>query len=122
MDILLLILLFVIKHFMIDFVLQTQEEVDHKGTYSDWRGVKHSVKHGIGTLLVLWFAGAGLELSYLYAAADLLIHYHVDWAKMNINKKMGWGPTTHEEFWWLLGADQLAHALTYVWLVSLVTV
>jgi ribulose 1,5-bisphosphate carboxylase large subunit-like protein len=52
---------------------------------------------------------------------DMVIHYHVDWAKMNINKKYGWKADTHEAFWILLGLDQLAHAATYVWLVSLVT-
>lgn len=116
MEILLLILLFVVKHFIVDFVLQTQEEVDHKGTYSDWRGVKHSVKHGIGTLLVLWFAGAGLELSYLYAAADLLIHYHVDWAKMNMSKHLT--PTDHA-FWVWLGFDQALHYLTYIVFIAI---
>lgn len=52
---------------------------------------------------------------------DFVIHYHIDWAKMNLNAKMGWGANTHEEFWWLLGLDQFLHALTYVGLVYLVT-
>lgn len=53
---------------------------------------------------------------------DSIIHYHIDWAKMNLNAKMGWGPKTHEEFWWLLGIDQYLHALTYIGLIALVTV
>lgn len=40
-------------------------------------------------------------------------HYHIDWAKMNISKKMGWKAHTHNEFWILLGVDQLLHYLTY---------
>ena len=54
-------------------------------------------------------------------AIDFAIHYHVDWAKMNLNAKLGWGPTTHEQFWWLLGLDQFLHALTYIMLVALIT-
>jgi hypothetical protein len=38
---------------------------------------------------------------------------------MNLNKKLGWGPTTHEQFWWLLGLDQLLHALTYITIAAL---
>jgi hypothetical protein len=52
---------------------------------------------------------------------DAFLHYHIDWAKMNINKQCGWKADTHEEFWWLLGVDQLLHALTYIGLVALVT-
>jgi hypothetical protein len=30
---------------------------------------------------------------------------------------LGWGPTTHPEFWVLLGLDQLLHQLTYVGMI-----
>jgi hypothetical protein len=116
MDILLLLWLFTVKHFLVDFVFQTAEEVTYKGTYLDWRGVKHSVKHGIGTLLVLWVAGAGLELGYLYAAADFLIHYHIDWTKMNMSKHLT--PADHA-FWVWLGFDQALHYLTYIMFIAI---
>ena len=89
MDILLLTFLFVVKHFLFDYVWQTQEEIDHKGTYLDWRGVTHSVKHGIGTGVVLLVLGAGIEFAWLYIALDFLIHYHIDWLKMNATRKIG---------------------------------
>ena len=60
------------------------------------------------------------KYAILVGLADAVLHYHIDWAKMNINKKMGWGPTTHEEFWWLTGLDQFLHALTYIGLVATV--
>ena len=53
--------------------------------------------------------------------ADTFIHYHIDWAKMNLNARMGWGANTHEQFWWLLGLDQYLHALTYIGLIAMVT-
>ena len=47
------------------------------------------------------------------------IHYHMDWFKMKYNKLKGWTATTHNEFWILLGVDQLVHSLTYVLIVYL---
>lgn len=116
MDILLLVFLFVIKHFIVDFVIQTQEEIEHKGTYLDYRGVTHSIKHGLGTLFVLWAVGAGFELSWLYGALDFIIHYHIDWAKMNMSRNLT--PRDHA-FWVWLGFDQALHYLTYIMFVAI---
>jgi hypothetical protein len=52
--------------------------------------------------------------------ADTVIHYHIDWAKMKLNRWFGWAPNTHEQFWWLLGLDQYLHAVTYVIFVATV--
>ena len=72
----------------------------------------------VGTLFCFyWYAPVA---AWYLALADGVIHYHVDWAKMNLNAKMGWGPNTHEQFWWLLDLDQFLHALTYIILVSTV--
>lgn len=117
MDILLLILLFTVKHFFVDFVFQTQEEIDHKGTYLDYRGVKHSVKHGLGTLLVLVGIGASFEFSWVYCAADFLIHYHIDWLKMNATRNL---TPADSNFWTWLGFDQALHQLTYLLLVAII--
>lgn len=117
MDILFLILLFTVKHFIVDFVLQTQEEVEHKGTYLDWRGVKHSIKHGVGTLLVMLFIGASFEFSWTYCAADVLIHYHIDWAKMNMSKNL---TPADRAFWAWLGFDQALHHLTYIMFIAII--
>ena len=53
----------------------------------------------------------------ILALVEFLLHYHIDWAKMSLNRKMGWGATTHNEFWVLLGVDQLLHQLTYILLI-----
>ena len=120
MDILLLLWMFTVKHFLVDFVFQTAEEVEHKGTYLDYRGVKHSIKHAFGTLFVLLILGASFEQSWMYAAADFVIHYHIDWAKMNLNTYWQLHPLHHAKFWWLMGADQWAHQMTYLLLTLLV--
>lgn len=106
------------KHFVIDFPLQTKFQWSNKGTYFHPGGLLHSGLHGLGTWICFVFIAPAHALTA--AVIDFIIHYHVDWAKMNLNAKLGWGPTTHEQFWWLLGLDQYLHALTYIGLVMLI--
>ncbi len=117
-EILLLVLLLFTKHFVVDFPLQHRYQYSNKGTYGHPGGILHAVLHGVGTYLCfVWFAP--MAAVYL-ALIDTVVHYHIDWAKMNLNSRFGWGPQTHEQFWWLLGFDQYLHAITYVALISLV--
>ena len=113
-----LMALLLVKHFLIDFVWQTDAEVANKGTYGNGVGIGHSIKHGLGTLIVLGWFTSSLELGILIALVDSFIHYHVDWLKMNVNRHYGWGPQDRA-FWVSLGLDQLAHGLTYVYLIYL---
>lgn len=110
-----LVLLFV-KHWYIDFVNQTADEVQWKGTYLKWAGIKHSLKHGIGTSLVFWICGIGPVDAVMLGILDFIVHYHIDWTKININKKNNYTPQD-KQFWLWLGADQLAHSLTYLFIV-----
>lgn len=83
----------------------------NKGTYGHWGGVVHSGLHAAATLIILlFFTPYALPLAIL----EFMLHYNIDWAKMNINKKMGWTATTHNQFWQLTGFDQLLHQLTYI--------
>lgn len=118
-DTLILVALLFTKHFVVDFPLQTKFQWSNKGTYGHAGGILHAGIHGFATWLCLfWFAPeAAVYLSFL----DFVIHYHIDWIKMNLNAKMGWKPDNSEYFWWLLGADQFLHAMTYVFLVMMVT-
>lgn len=111
----LLALLFV-KHWYIDFVDQDNEEVQHKGIYLNWLGVKHSLKHGLATAIIFSFTGISPVVYVIIGLIDFLIHYHVDWMKMN------WGnrDITTPQFWNHLGQDQMAHYFTYLGLVWLV--
>ena len=115
-----LILALFAKHFVVDFPLQVRYQYSNKGTYGHPGGVLHAGLHAVGTLICLYWV-APVAAWYL-AMADMIIHYHIDWAKLNLNKRLGWGPTTHEEFWWLLGFDQFLHALTYIGMVAIVTI
>lgn len=118
--------LLLVKHFIIDFPLQYPWQWQNKGTYGHPGGIFHSFLHAVGTFIVCILTfGANFEtaarVGFLLGLLDAVIHYHIDWAKMNINKKMGWGPTTHPEFWTLTGLDQLLHGLTYILLTYLAT-
>lgn len=108
--ILILTLLFV-KHFIADFVLQFPYMVEQKGTYGAEGGVHHSVIHMVFTWALLCWTNPFIAV--MAALADGFLHYHIDWLKMNINRWRGLSIQDHE-FWVWLGADQLAHALTYL--------
>ena len=87
--------------------------IRHKGIYLDWRGVKHSVDHGVGTMLIVALFGFNTGAVILATLIDTMAHYHIDWAKSQLNQWLDLKPD-QEKFWWLLGLDQLLHYLTYI--------
>lgn len=111
-DALVLLILLMVKHWFIDFVNQSQEEVDHKGIYMDWRGVKHSLKHGIATMLCLNFITGPeyIPFALILSFFDFVAHYHIDYIKMHFGSR----DTNTKAFWIQMGFDQLAHQLTYI--------
>jgi hypothetical protein len=116
--VLILMTLLILKHFIVDFPLQGPYQWMNKGTYLHPGGLLHAFMHGVATMLCFtWYAP---QAAFWLGLFDAVIHYHVDWAKMNINAKFGWKADQHPQFWYLMGADQLAHYLTYIWLIYLV--
>ena len=107
------------KHWYIDFVLQNDEMVAGKGIYGNLIGMWHSFQHGIGTFLISVLV-VEWKVAACIAMFDFITHYHIDWVKMNVNKKYGWKADTHPEFWIALGLDQLAHYLTYCLLIGMI--
>jgi len=107
-----------IKHFICDFPLQASPWMyRNKSIYGHAGGIAHAAIHGIGTLIVLAFwLGAS---AWIFALADMVIHYHIDWAKMNASNKFGLQANNSEWFWILLGFDQLLHHLTYFAIVAI---
>ena len=104
------------KHFIIDFLLQAKYQWSNKGTYGHPGGILHAGLHGIGTLIsIMWYAP---NMALQLASIDMLIHYHIDWLKMNLNDWFMWKADTHKEFWILLGIDQYLHALTYIGIIG----
>lgn len=109
------------KHFAVDFPLQTPYQLMNKGIYGHPGGILHAGLHGWLTYIVLLFFTTW-PMAVILGLADMFIHYHIDWAKVKINKKMAWKADQHPQFWTLLGFDQYLHALTYIlitWVVFL---
>ena len=113
--VLVVLLLLQVKHFIADFVLQTNQMVVEKGIYGARHGIYHSLIQSAGTFLA--FAWIHPALGVATAFMDFLAHYHIDWAKININKKYNYTPQD-SKFWFWLGLDQLAHQITYLFLVG----
>lgn len=102
-----------VKHFVCDFPLQTSPWMyRNKGIYFHLGGIVHSAIHGLGTWLVLVFF-LDVSTALLFASIDFIVHYHIDWAKLNLNKRYDFRPDNSDGFWILLGLDQLAHHMTY---------
>ena len=113
LSLLALLILLQVKHLIVDWCWQPAYEWMNKGKYGHPGGLRHSAKNAVGTMLCFMFFVSPLAALGVLVI-DFLVHYHIDWAKMNINKKMKWGPTTHDEFWALTGADQFLHQVTYI--------
>ena len=114
--ILLVMVMLQIKHLIVDWCWQPPYEWQNKGTYGHWGGIRHSLKNSVGTAMC-FLPFFSLTTSLVVLVADFVIHYHVDWAKMNINRIKGWGATTHSQFWALTGLDQFMHQITYIMLI-----
>ena len=111
---LLILALLLSKHFLIDFPLQTPFHYQNKGNYGHIGGILHSLQHGLGTLAILmWIT----PLAIVFAIADFLVHYHIDWAKVKLNNHFQLTPEK-PRFWTLLGLDQYLHAMTYLAMVA----
>ncbi len=121
-----LFIAFGLKHLWIDFFWQVPYEWQNKGTYGHFGGIQHSGKHMLSTFLMMvilsWLLGfnAAMPLIIGVSVVEFVVHYHMDWVKMNINKKYGWTATTHNEFWWMVGVDQFVHFANYVWIIWMV--
>lgn len=114
----LLITLLVIKHFVCDFVLQTGYMIKEKGTYGALGGIEHALFHAVGTLLVLVvMMPHQVMLCVFCAGLDGIMHYHIDWVKCYLSQDYS---QSQPQYWWLFGADQMLHYLTYIIILLLV--
>jgi len=110
---LLYITLLLIKHSIADLMMQGRIPGGDTAklpvfSYKNW---VHSWDHALlGLVVTLPFAG--LELSVLLCGAEFLCHYVIDHVKSRIRFGQGW-TTADREFWYLQGADQIAHTLWY---------
>lgn len=121
MEILFLLLLFQLKHWYADFVIQTYMQTVKKGVWLHPVGISHSCEHVVSTYVVLLFFHFvvapinGLTM-LLIGLAEGVIHYLIDFIKV----KYGCKDNTKPLFWNQFGQDQLAHQVTYLIIAYLV--
>jgi hypothetical protein len=117
MELLLLLVLLQIKHCYADFVLQTYMQTVKKGVWLDPVGISHTTDHVYCSLVALLIFSFFVPLSAFavigVTIAEGIVHYLVDYSKV----KYGCKDNTKPVFWSQFGADQLAHQLTYIWMV-----
>ena len=117
MELLLLLVLLQIKHCYADFVLQTYMQTIKKGVWLDPVGISHTTDHVYCSLVALLIFSFFVPLSAFavigVTIAEGIVHYLVDYSKVKYGSK----DNTKPIFWSQFGADQLAHQLTYIWMV-----
>jgi hypothetical protein len=111
--ILLLLALLQVKHAICDGPLQTLRMVKEKGFYGRRGGLEHAAIHGAGSFIVLVLFGIAIVPAILLAAAETIVHYHIDFTKESIVRHRGW-TQDDPQFWWALMADQMFHHFTYL--------
>jgi hypothetical protein len=115
--VLLLVALLLAKHFLCDFVLQNGYQLSGKHQYGHPGGLLHASIHALGTAAVLAFFPVSWAFLLGAAAAEFVVHYHIDWAKGRITRRAT--STQGLTYWGLFGFDQLLHQLTYVAIAAL---
>ncbi|WP_294607765.1 DUF3307 domain-containing protein [Roseovarius sp.] len=111
------LILFQIKHFIGDYLWQTDWMLANKGRYGHPGGLVHAGVHGALTLPILIWAGVAIGTALLLALAEATVHYHIDWAKARAVRRRDLD-VSQTAFWHFLGLDQGAHQLTYIALLA----
>lgn len=109
-----LLALFMIKHFFVDWVLQTDEMARNKGNNIRLL-LLHAAEHaGVTAVITLLFVP--WQQALIVSIGEGLLHTLIDFLKSNTHffGKIQW-PSKH--YFIVTGADQLLHQLTYLTIV-----
>lgn len=106
-----------VKHFLFDFVFQRPYSFfRNKGIYGHPAGIIHAGLHALGSIPAILIMGPALLVGAVIVVGEFIVHYHIDWTKEQIDRRFA--PDTSGHFV-VLGADQLAHQLTYVAILAI---
>ena len=108
-----LLALFQVKHCVADFFLLTPWMIAHRKTYLHPGGLAHVGLHLIGTAVVLALVGTTPLRLALILIAEGIFHYHVDFAKAQLNDRRALTPD-RPTYWYALGVDQALHQASYL--------
>ena len=107
-NLVLLLGLFIFKHYVADFLLQNMRHISNKGFYGRWGGIEHALHHALLTACIL-FAFVSWHIALLFGLIDGILHYHIDYIKTRFGPK----DPAKSDFWVWHGTDQLLHYATY---------
>lgn len=112
-----LLIAYQVKHFLADFPLQgkymLKKFAAEPAVWIPALG-SHALVHGVFTLAVVLLWGRP-DLAWL-AFLDFSVHFAVDRVKASPRMLGRFKPNQHQ-FWWALGADQMAHHLTHYFII-----
>ncbi|MCJ7629052.1 MAG: DUF3307 domain-containing protein [Longimicrobiales bacterium] len=78
----------------------------------------HAVLVGIAVMVV---AGTGVALVAVVAGIEFFTHLGIDWARGLLGARYAvLSDRSTQQFWSVLGIDQLAHGIILIWIASLV--
>ena len=106
------IIIFLIKHLVADYFLQTSWMALGKEQPSGWFAplLAHVCVHAAATAAIF----AILAPAYVWmAGVDFVVHFAIDRAKGLLNRVFD-NDTTKTGYWWLFGIDQTLHHLTHL--------
>lgn len=121
MEILILLLLFQIKHWYADFKIQTYMQTVKKGVWLDPIGISHSLDHVWSTFVILIIFSLFISAIPAYTILVIgviegIIHYTIDYVKV----RYGCKDITKPQFWNQFGLDQLGHQITYILIAAFI--
>jgi hypothetical protein len=114
------LIIFIFKHLVADFFLQTSWMANGKEQPTGWLAplLAHVAVHAAATAIIF----AALAPAYIWVAGvDFAVHFAVDRVKGLLNHFFD-NDASKTGFWWLLGIDQTLHHLTHLGFALLIAV
>lgn len=114
----LLLVLFETKHFVADYLLQSQYMLGKSKPFPQFilPLAFHSYIHAILSYLIVFLTLFDTKLALAIAAIDFITHFIIDRIKADPNLLGRYDPT-QRNFWWSLGFDQYLHHLIHIYFV-----
>jgi hypothetical protein len=108
-------LLLCVKHFIADLYLQALYiKPSRKWIYLDIKAHSHALHHATLTAVIFLLCWRWWWLAVVMLVVDYVTHWHVDWAKTSIARRLGWTELTNPRgYWFLQTTDQIIHFMIY---------
>ena len=130
-----LLVALLVKHYIADIPLQTNWMAFNKGTFLHPGGILHAALHAAFSIVALVVVASLADLPVgrlapfilLLAVGEFLVHYLIDYGKMNLDRMAGFSELVYSDgkvlkgrlvtsnyYYWFLVGDQCLHFLTYI--------